>query len=142
MIGDRAPAAALQGMECYASSPDLVYQAASQSALRRALPGVETRLTQHDDGHLEIEAHLAEGLRACPQIFHFATGGARVLSRLIGLTDAAVSASIGDRKAIYLIAVFLEEPSREAQATLSNHFLCGVNPSFPRSTATRAPRQE
>lgn len=102
MIGRLAPAGTLAGL---AASPYSLYKAASRWTLRRALPGVEARLTRIDEGHLEIEARLAEGLRACPQILHLATGGARSLPRLIGLPDAVVSASISDREAHYRITL-------------------------------------
>jgi PAS domain S-box-containing protein len=113
MIGELAPAAAISSLAGYAASPYALYKAASQWALRRALPGVEVRLKRVDKGHLEIHARIADGLRPCPQIFHFATGGARKLPRLVGSGDAVVSASIGDREAHYRIAL---PPSRSLLA--------------------------
>jgi PAS domain S-box-containing protein len=104
-IGILAPAIALTSLAGLAASPRALYRGASGWVLRRAMPGVETRLHAIDDGHLEIHARLADGLRPCPQIFHFATGAARVMPRLIGLQDAVVSASIGPSEAIYRIIV-------------------------------------
>ena len=119
LIGEMAPAAALRGLSGIAASPFALYYAASQWALRRALPGVRATLTREGDGQLTIVASLAEGLRPCPQIFHFAAGGARVLPRVIGLDDAVVSASIRDRDAHYRITA---PPSRSLVARVRRLF--------------------
>ena len=119
LIGEMAPAAALRGLAGASASPYALYYAASQWALRRALPGVRATLARDGDGQLTIIACLAEGLRPCPQIFHFAAGGARTLPRLIGLEDALVSASIQDREASYRI---IAPPSRSLVARFSRLF--------------------
>lgn len=100
-----APSRALASLAGLAASPETLYRAAAGWVLRRALPGIETRCVRADDGQLEIQARLADGLKPCPEIFHFATGGARVLPRTIGLRDAVVSSDIGPREARYRIAV-------------------------------------
>lgn len=105
LIGRSAPARALRGLAGLAASPHALYRAAARWALRRAMPGIETRLVQREAGRLEIHARLADGLRACPQIFHFATGGARALPRLIGLRDAVVTSAIDEREARYQITL-------------------------------------
>ncbi len=119
LIGEMAPAAALRGLAGATASPYLLYYAASQWALRRALPGVSARLSREGDGQLTIVARIADDLRPCPQIFHFAAGGARILPRLIGLDDAVVSASIEDREARYQITI---PPSRSLIARFRRLF--------------------
>lgn len=119
LIGEMAPAPALRGLAGRTASPYALYYAASQWALRRAIPGIDARLSRSDDGQLEIVARLADGLRPCPQIFHFAAGGARVLPRLIGLSDAVVSASVQDHEAQYRIAT---PPSRSPIARAKRLF--------------------
>lgn len=114
-IGELKPAAALRALAGAASSAHALYFAAVKWALRRALPGIEVRLDRLDDGHLEIHARLAPGLRPCPQIFHFAVGGARALPGVIGLENAVVSATVHDCEAHYRIAL---PPSRSLLARL------------------------
>ncbi len=120
LIGQLAPSTARSSVIGFAASPYLLYKAASRWALHRTLPGIEADLTRIDSGHLEISARLAEELRPCPQLFHFAIGGARILPRLIGLSDAVVSASISDHAAHYRIAV---PPSRSLLARCKRLFL-------------------
>lgn len=104
-IGVLAPARALTGLAGLAASPHSVFRAASGWVLRRAMPGVVANLVRIDDNRFEIRARIADGLRACPEILHFAAGGARVLPRLIGLREAVVTAEIGEREALYRILV-------------------------------------
>ena len=105
IIGAHAPTGSPMGLAGFTTSPQALYRAVSQSALLRGIPGIEAQLTRIDDGHLEIHAGLVDGVRACPQLFHVATGGARVLPRLIGLSDAVVYATVDERQAHYRIAV-------------------------------------
>lgn len=118
-LAELKPARAIGGLAGIAASPLSLYRAASGWALRRALPGIETRLSRAEDGQLEIHARIADGLRPCPEIFHFATGGARILPRLIGLDDAVVVADVGLREAHYRIAV---PPSRTLFSRLDRIF--------------------
>ena len=60
-IGDLEPARLLAGLAGLAASPHVLYRAASGWVLRRARPGVKTRLTRTEDGQLEIHAWIAEG---------------------------------------------------------------------------------
>ena len=99
------PSRVLAGLAGLAASPETLYRAAAGWVLRRALPGIETSCVRADAGQLEIHARLADGLKPCPEIFHFAAGGARVLPRTIGLRDAVVSSDIGPREARYRIAL-------------------------------------
>ncbi len=105
LLGGMKPARALGSLAGLAASPYTLYRAAAGWALHRAMPGVETEIRHADDGQLEIHARIADGLRACPEILHFAIGGARILPRAIGLPDAVVVADIGEREALYRIAV-------------------------------------
>ncbi len=105
MLEVLAPSRALASLAGLAASPETLYRAAAGWVLRRAIPGIETRCVRAEDGHLEIHARLADGLKACPEVFHFAAGGARVLPRTIGLRDAVVASDIQPREARYRIAV-------------------------------------
>jgi len=107
------PASFLRALAGLTASPLRLYRAASHWALRRAMPGVLTRIREIDATQIEIHASIAEGLRPCPQLFHFATGASRVLPRVIGGRDAVVSAEIGEREARFRIAV---PPSRTFSA--------------------------
>lgn len=108
-MGPLAPRKALSGLAGLAAAPTTLYRAAAGWALRRAIPAVEARLEPGDGGRLEIHARIPDDLRACPELLHFAAGGARVLPRLIDLRDAVVHAEIGEREAHYRILV---PPSR------------------------------
>ena len=103
-LGQLAPARALNSLAGIAASPHTLYRAASGWVLRRAIPGLEAHITKIDDGHFEIEARIAEGLRDCPEIFHFVAGGARVLPQVIGLQNAVVSCVVEPNVARYKIA--------------------------------------
>jgi PAS domain S-box-containing protein len=105
MIGQSpAYSGAIPRLAGFAFSPYSLYRAVGRWGLPRVFPGIDIRLTRVDERHIEIVARLADGLKPCPQIFHVAIGGARILPRLIGLTDAVVSSSIGDREARYQVA--------------------------------------
>lgn len=104
-IAELEPAAVLRGLAGFAASPVALYRGAIRWALQRALPGVETRISPLEGNQLLIHAALAPPLQPCPQIFHFATGGARALPRVLGMADAVVSAEIGDREATYRITL-------------------------------------
>lgn len=104
-IAELEPAAVLRGLAGFAASPAVLYRGAIRWALQRALPGIETRISSPQANQLEIHAALAAPLQPCPQIFHFAAGGARALPRVLGMADAVVSAEIGDREATYRITL-------------------------------------
>jgi PAS domain S-box-containing protein len=104
-IAELEPAAVLRGLAGFAASPVVLYRGAIRWALQRALPGVETRISPPQGNQIVIHATLAPSLQPCPQIFHFATGGARALPRVLGMADAVVSAEIGDREATYRITL-------------------------------------
>ena len=103
LIAEFAPAAVLRGLVGFTASPVVLYRGAIRWALQRAIPGIQTRISPPQGNQLMIHAALAAPLQPCPQIFHFATGGARALPRLLGMADAVVSAEIGDREATYRI---------------------------------------
>ena len=105
LIGKLAPAGALRSLAGYAAAPGSLYRAATRWALRRAMPGIETRCTMVAPDRLEIRARIRDDLRPCPQIFHFATGGARALPKLIGSKEAVVSTEIAEREATYRITL-------------------------------------
>lgn len=105
MLGELRQAGPLRSLRGLMTSPFALYRGAIQWALRRALPGLETRIAVASDNRIEIHAALAEGLRPCPQIFHFVTGGARALPGLLGLPDAVVDAEIRESDATYRIAL-------------------------------------
>jgi PAS domain S-box-containing protein len=109
MICDLKPASMLRSLAGFSTSPYLLYRAASLWALRRTMPGIETLIEQVGPDRIEIRVALAPGLKACPQIFYFAVGGARALPRILDMRDAVVAAEIGDREAFYRIA---SPPSR------------------------------
>jgi len=104
-IAELEPAAVLRGLAGFAASPVVLYRGAIRWALQRAMPGIETRISPLQGNQLVIRAVLAPSLQPCPQIFHFATGGARALPRVLGMTDAVVSAEVGDREATYRITL-------------------------------------
>ena len=103
-LGQLAPARVLNSLAGIAASPHTLYQAASGWVLRREIPGIEAQITKIDDGHFEIEARIAEGLRECPEIFYFMAGVARVLPQAIGLKNAVVSCLVEPNVARYKIA--------------------------------------
>jgi PAS domain S-box-containing protein len=103
MIGEFKPAGALRSLAGLTASPFLLYRAAIEWALRRALPGIEAHLSPLAGNEFEIHARLADSLRPCPAIFHFATGCARALPRILGMTDAVVSADVGETHATYRV---------------------------------------
>jgi PAS domain S-box-containing protein len=105
MIGELAPAGALRSLAGFAAAPRSLYQAATRWALPRAIPGIETHCTVVAPDRIEIDARLAEGLRPCSQIFHFMTGSARALPKLIGSREAVVAAEIGEREAHFRISL-------------------------------------
>jgi PAS domain S-box-containing protein len=105
LVGELKPMRALQSLLGSSASPYMLYRAASRWALRRAMPGIETHIEETRPNHIEIRVRLVDGLRACPQIFHFATGGARALPRILGLSDAVVTAEVSDFEAHYQIVV-------------------------------------
>jgi PAS domain S-box-containing protein len=104
-IGELKPARTLQSLAGFSASPYSLYRAASLWALRRAIPGVETRIEEVQPNRLEIRVRLKDGLRPCPQIFHLLNGGARTLPRILGMGDAVVTATVGDFESHYLITV-------------------------------------
>ncbi len=104
-IAELEPAAVLRALAGFAASPVILYRGAIRWALQRALPGIETRISPLQGNQLVIHAALAAPLQSCPQIFHFATGGARALPRVLGMADALVSADIGDREATYRVTL-------------------------------------
>lgn len=113
LVYQLGPTTLVRGMAGIAASPLALYRVAAGWALPRAMPGIEMRLDASKHGHLEIHARLAPGLRACPEIFHFAAGAARVLPRILGLPEAVVSSRVSDREAHYEIAL---PPSRSWMA--------------------------
>lgn len=110
------PARALQSLAGISASPYALYRAASLWALRRAMPGVETRIEEIQPNRLEIKMRLKDGLRPCPQLFHLNVGGARALPSLLGMADAVVTAEVGDFEAQYQITM---PPSRTLWARLT-----------------------
>ncbi len=104
-LGPMKPARALGSLAGLAASPRTLYRAAAGWALRRAMPAVETTVTRTPDGRIEIRAWIVEGQRACPELFHFAVGGAQAMPKVIGLGEAVVTAEIGEREARYRITV-------------------------------------
>ncbi len=115
-VGEFKPAWALLGLVGFSASPNLLYRTASLWALRRAIPGIETRIKNVHPNRLEIRVRLKDGLRPCPQLFHLATGAARALPRILGMCDAVVSAKVGDFEAQYQITV---PPSRTIWARVT-----------------------
>lgn len=113
MICEMKPARLLQSLAGLTASPFMLYRAASQWALRRALPGVQSSIEQISETDLVIRACVPETLRSCPQLFHIAIGGARALPRILGMPDAVVSPEIGEREAVFQITV---PPSRTMTA--------------------------
>jgi PAS domain S-box-containing protein len=89
----------------FAISPASLLRAASSSGLGRALPGIDTKLNRIDETHLELRIAFREGLPPCPEILHVATGCARSVPCLLGLREAVVRASIGEREAEYQIVL-------------------------------------
>ncbi len=87
------------------TSPYSLYRAASQWALRRAIPGIHTSIKQVAPNRIEIHAQLSKGMRPCPQLFQLVIGSARALPRVLGLNDAVVSARIGEFEASYEITL-------------------------------------
>ena len=118
-VSELKPARTLQSLVGFSASPYSLYRAASLWALRRAIPGVETRIKEVQPNRLEIRVRLKDGLRPCPQLFHLATGGARALPRILGMCDAVVSARVGDSEAQYQITV---PPSRTLWARVTRIF--------------------
>lgn len=104
-LGPMKPARALSSLAGFAASPRTLYRAAAGWALRRAMPAVETKVTRTADGQIEIHAWIREGQRACPELFHFAVGGAQAMPKVIGLGEAVVVAEIHEREALYRITV-------------------------------------
>ena len=95
-LGPLKPTRALRSLAGLAASPRTLYRAAAGWALRRAMPAVETKVTRTADGQIEIHAWIREGQRACPELFHFAVGGAQAMPKVIGLGEAVVVAEIRD----------------------------------------------
>ena len=105
-LGPMKPAGALLGsLAGVAASPRTLYRATAGWALRRAIPAVETTVTRMPDGQIEIHAWIAEGQRPCLEIFHFAVGRARAMTKVIGLGEAVVVSDIREREAWYRITV-------------------------------------
>jgi len=104
-IAELEPAAVLRGLAGLTASPVALYRGAIRWALQRALPGIQTRILPPNGNQLVVHAALSPSLQPCPQIFHFATGGARALPRVLGMADAVVLAEIGDREATYRITL-------------------------------------
>lgn len=104
-LGPMKPARALGSLAGLAASPRTLYRAAAGWALRRAMPAVETTVSRAPDGQIEIHAWITEGQRACPELFHFAAGGAQAMPKVIGLGEAVVVADIREREAWYRITV-------------------------------------
>ena len=104
-IDELKPASALRGLAGLTASPLSLYRAAIRWALVRAMPGIEARIDVIDENHIEIHARLRPGMRPCPQIFAFASGGARALPRILGLRDALVEAEIGRSEAAYRVTL-------------------------------------
>ena len=115
LICEMKPARALQALAGFTASPFSLYRAASQWALRRALPGIESSIEQVGQNDIVIRARVTDTLRSCPQLFHIATGGARALPRILGMPDAVVSPEIAEREAVFQITV---PPSRTITARL------------------------
>ena len=113
------PSAILGNLAGFSTSPYSLYRAATQWALRRSLPGLETRIEQVEPNLLEIRARLVDGLRPCSALFYLATGAARALPRTLGMCNAVVSAEIGDFEARFQITV---PPSRTIWARLTRTF--------------------
>ena len=118
-IAELRPARTLQSLVGFSASPYLLYRAASHWALRRALPGLETTVEELQPNQLEARIRIKDGLRPCPQLFHFATGVTRGLPRILGMPDAVVIAEVGDFEARYQITV---PPSRTLWARISRVF--------------------
>lgn len=118
-VGELKMIRSLRSLAGFSVSPAALYHAAGGWALRRAMPGVEARVEQILPNSLEIRVRLKDGLRACPQLFHIATGGARALPRLLGMSDAVVSAIVGDFEAQYRITL---PPSRSIWARVTRIF--------------------
>lgn len=104
-IGQLKPARTLRGLAGLSASPAALYHASVRWALTRALPGVHAEIDVVDDNQIEIHARLSEGMRACPSIFHFATGACRALPRILGLADAVVVAQVAENEASYRITL-------------------------------------
>ncbi len=118
-IGELKPARTLQSLVGFSASPYSLYRAASHWALRRAIPGLETTVEEIQPNQLEARIRIKDGLRPCPQLFHFATGVTRALPRILGMRDAVVIADVGDFEARYQITV---PPSRTLWARTSRVF--------------------
>lgn len=94
LITDMRPAPVLRRVAGTSTSPVAIYHAALKWALPRAFPNLETEARALDDGRLEITCVVGANDRACPQLFHVATGASRAMPRILGLPDAVVSAEI------------------------------------------------
>jgi PAS domain S-box-containing protein len=99
------PTRAFRTLAGLTTSPRLLFRATTRWALRRSLRGLETQIVRIDENCIEIRARLRDGMRGCPQIFHIATGGARVLPRIIGLQDAVVEATVRPTEAYYRLSL-------------------------------------
>ena len=108
-VSELRVAPTLRSLVGLSASPYSLYRAASLWALRRAMPGVETRIEELQPNHLEIRVRLKDGLRPCPQLFHLAIGAARALPRILSMCDAVVTAKVGDFEARYQVTL---PPSR------------------------------
>jgi PAS domain S-box-containing protein len=104
-VREMKPGAALRGLAGMTRSPLSLYGAATRWALRRAMPGIETKIIAIDENHIDIHAQLKDGMRGCSQIFHFATGGVRALPQIIGLQDAVVEAEVSATEAHYRLTL-------------------------------------
>ena len=104
-IDEMKYAGALRGLAGLTASPHSLYRAATRWALRRAMPGIDTRVVSIDENRIDIHARLRPGMRPCPQIFHVAAGSARALPRILGLSDAVVEATIEPTAAHYRLTL-------------------------------------
>ena len=99
------PSSILHTLVGLSASPYSLYRAASQWALRRAIPGIQSSIKEVSPNRIEIRVHLSKGMRPCPQLFQLATGSARALPRILRLSDAVVTARIDEFEASYQITV-------------------------------------
>jgi PAS domain S-box-containing protein len=104
-ICDLEPTTMLRTLVGLSTSPYSLYRAASQWALRRAIPGIQTSIKKVSHNRIEIQVSLSKEMRPCPQLFQLAIGSARALPRILGLNDAVVTARIEDFDAAYQITV-------------------------------------
>lgn len=116
---DPEPTSMLHTLVGLSASPYSLYRAASQWALRRAMPGIQTSIKEVAPNRIEIQVHLSAGMRPCPQLFHLAIGSARALPRVLGLSDAVVTAHIEEYEARYQITI---PASRTPWARLTRYF--------------------